>query len=516
MVDQGHRQQDYDSKTREELIAELRGFHETMIRCGSCDLAALDPAVAGQSAGEELLHEVILNSALDAIIMIDEQGRILRFNRSAEQIFGYRQQDVIGKEIAEVIIPPSLRERHAEGFSHYLQTGKARIINKRVELEAMRRGGDLFPIELTVTSFRARRKRFFTAFIRDITQRQLMEERLHRKTALVALLHRLTSVANEARNPEQAMEKFLEEVCLFTRWPVGHAYLTDPQSNGQLISSKVWYFEDDTPYQRFREITEGLVFRRNEGLPGRVLGTGKPLWVPDTDSDHGFIRSGVIPDTPIRSGFALPVISGTEVVGVLEFFTPQISEPDSTFLDSLAHIGTELGRVFERRKSEQMLQQQASQDPLTGLPNLRLGRDRLESAVASARRTGTRTALLFIDLDNFKQINDTRGHDVGDQVLTEVAGRLSAGLRESDTVARLGGDEFLAILSSVNSRAEAQMVADKLARRVSEPFTCNGRRIAIGASIGVAVCPDDGETSEQLLCCADNAMYAEKRRSKRL
>nr|WP_306793069.1 GGDEF domain-containing protein [Desulfopila inferna] len=153
----------------------------------------------------------------------------------------------------------------------------------------------------------------------------------------------------------------------------------------------------------------------------------------------------------------------------------------------------------------------ANHDPLTGLPNLRLARERLHSAVTLSRRKGWMTAVMFIDLDGFKDVNDSHGHDIGDQVLQEVADRLEESLRQADTVARIGGDEFLVIQTEVPHRLAAAKVAGKIVQKVSEPIIIGGNEITIGASIGIAVYPQDGEESRVLMKKADDAMYYTKR-----
>jgi len=153
----------------------------------------------------------------------------------------------------------------------------------------------------------------------------------------------------------------------------------------------------------------------------------------------------------------------------------------------------------------------ANHDPLTGLANLRLARERLFGALSLAKRKDWKTAVMFLDLDGFKAINDTYGHDFGDEVLKKVAARMVDSLRQSDTVARIGGDEFLVILSEVSHRLTAANVAEKIIAEVSTPIAIDDRNITIGVSIGIAIYPDNGEDSRALMKKADDAMYYTKR-----
>lgn len=154
----------------------------------------------------------------------------------------------------------------------------------------------------------------------------------------------------------------------------------------------------------------------------------------------------------------------------------------------------------------------ALHDELTGLPNRRLFQDRLNSALERARRTGTNTALLLVDLDHFKQINDTFGHHAGDRVLEHVGNVFLARVRRSDTVARTGGDEFAVILDEPMSRSDAEHVANSLAELLDEPFLLGERSIRIGASVGIALFPDDATDAEGLCIAADLQMYDYKHR----
>ncbi len=156
----------------------------------------------------------------------------------------------------------------------------------------------------------------------------------------------------------------------------------------------------------------------------------------------------------------------------------------------------------------------ALHDELTGLPNRRLFQDRLDSAIERARRTGAHVALLLIDLDNFKLVNDTAGHHAGDELLKHVGNLFTGRVRRSDTVARTGGDEFSVILEEPMTRADAVRVGKALAKLLDEPVTFGGKELRVGASVGIAVFPDDAVDTEALRISADLRMYAGKTASK--
>ena len=155
----------------------------------------------------------------------------------------------------------------------------------------------------------------------------------------------------------------------------------------------------------------------------------------------------------------------------------------------------------------------AYHDELTDLPNRRLLEDRLDQALAQANRTESKVGVFVLDLDHFKEVNDTFGHRVGDIALREVVARLGSRLRASDTLARSGGDEFT-VVSQVGDNHGAQILVDDLERAVAQPFLLEGHLIQAGLSIGVALYPDNGETADELRAVADKAMYAAKRNSR--
>ena len=166
--------------------------------------------------------------------------------------------------------------------------------------------------------------------------------------------------------------------------------------------------------------------------------------------------------------------------------------------------------VREREKIAAELDFLANHDALTGLPSLRLCKDRLQQSLAEARRSRLLTAVMFLDLDGFKQINDTHGHEFGDQVLKSTADRIRAEIRESDTVARIGGDEFIIILSGLPEIEIVERISADLNRRLARPLRIDDQTVTISASIGIAVYPDDGATAEALMRNADRAMYRVK------
>ncbi|MEH6579991.1 MAG: EAL domain-containing protein [Amphritea sp.] len=166
--------------------------------------------------------------------------------------------------------------------------------------------------------------------------------------------------------------------------------------------------------------------------------------------------------------------------------------------------------ITEKKKSEELIWKQANFDPLTGLPNRRMFFERLTQEIKMSKRAGKSLALMFLDLDHFKEVNDTLGHAQGDKLLKEASIRLKKLIRGSDTVARLGGDEFTVILPQIDTARQVELVADKLLKKLACPFQLGEHKVYVSASIGATLYPQDAEDSDQLIKNADQAMYAAK------
>jgi len=209
--------------------------------------------------------------------------------------------------------------------------------------------------------------------------------------------------------------------------------------------------------------------------------------------------------------------------GFIIDFEIQLLKKNGTIMDCLLSVTTkkgEDGKIIEYngivrditayKKAQETIHHMAYHDALTGLPNRTLFNDRLNMAIARAQRGGKKIAVMMLDIDKFKSINDKYGHETGDKLLKSVAGRIGGGLRKSDTIARMGGDEFLIIIPEMENLADVAAVAEKILTVFQTPFDCNGFQIRSSTSIGVAMYPTDGDNGEMLIRCADIAMYSVK------
>lgn len=252
-------------------------------------------------------------------------------------------------------------------------------------------------------------------------------------------------------------------------------------------------------------------------LPPELLDPLRPVLITRADPPDTF--AGLREALGLPYLIATPVVLHGETVAVLVTgrlreqrpFLPRLGHSD---VETVQAVGAYLAAVLagQRMRAAESL---ANYDPLTGLPNLRLVRERLLQCIASAARDGHRSAVLFIDLDGFKAINDDIGHAAGDAALAVVGERLLATVRNADTVGRIGGDEFVVVLARIDDAPDAAIVADKILAALAVPLEVYGTRCTIGASIGIAVYPDHGEGAGDLLDEADEAMYAVKRAGRR-
>lgn len=257
------------------------------------------------------------------------------------------------------------------------------------------------------------------------------------------------------------------------------------------------------------------------GLLGVVVHENTSLRLDDLSKDP---RSAGFPEhhPPMKSLLAVPVSHGGHVYGRIYLCDKENSEPFSpddeilakSFAHSLSLVLDNAREMEEINRARQSLTYMAHFDALTDLPNRTLLEDRIRQTLTHAQRNNLRFAILFIDLDNFKAINDTLSHQAGDLLLKQASGKISACLREDDTVARQGGDEFIVLLRNIVNSRDAALVSQKILTALERPFDLNGHEVFIGSSIGISIYPDNADTIGTLLANADAAMYHAKRLGK--
>ena len=238
---------------------------------------------------------------------------------------------------------------------------------------------------------------------------------------------------------------------------------------------------------------------------------GEVRWVREIGKVH--VTSHGIPEQTIGvlQDITLQKKAEQEIIEARDTLEQQVVERTRELANTVKQLQVE---IEEREKMTAELQFLANHDALTGLPSLRLCKDRLDQSLAEARRKHQTSAVMFLDLDGFKAINDRHGHEFGDSVLRATAERITSEIRETDTVARIGGDEFVIILSSLPESNIANRIAASLVEAISVPLNVDGVEVAISASIGISLYPENGVTAEELIRSADQAMYGIKREGK--
>ncbi|MGI8749409.1 MAG: EAL domain-containing protein [Thermoleophilaceae bacterium] len=248
--------------------------------------------------------------------------------------------------------------------------------------------------------------------------------------------------------------------------------------------------------------------------PGYTMKAADRVLVLDVKLESRFVPPGFLTEQGVKSGVSVSIPGPEQPFGVLGGHVLEertFTAEDASFFQSVSNI---LAAAIERQRSEEEVRRRSLHDPLTGLANRALLLDRLTQALARGQRGSTEVAVLFLDLDRFKLINDSLGHDVGDQLLVAVAGRLEGALRGSDTLTRFGGDEFIVLCEEVGDEREAVRLAERLVATFNDPFVIAGNEQHIAASIGVAVSSVRHDRAEALMQEADAAMYRAKRHSR--
>ena len=342
----------------------------------------------------------------------------------------------------------------------------------------------------------------------------------------LALLRTVATIANEAPSIEEALGRALAETCGYAGCPVGHAYLRE---GDELRSSGVWFLADPDRHAVFRAFTESAVMPVGRGLPGRVATDARPHEIADLEADDNFPRIEAARDAGLKSGFAFPLLAGSDVVGVLELYAEKAGSIEPDLLEVMAFVGTLLGRVLERAHAEERLRFHALHDALTSLPNRSFVLELIKQAIGRARRHASyRFAVLLIDVDGFRRLNDTLGHSVGDRLIIEIGERMKECLRSEDTIARpveeggapsgplahLAGDEFLVMIENLRDASDAIRVARRIQERLARPFPMAGHPILVTASVGISLSSPDDEAPEEHLRAAHLALDRAKTQGK--
>ncbi len=293
--------------------------------------------------------KLVLATSMDAVVVMRSDGTVAEWSDEAARVFGWDRADVLDREMAQFIVPGHFRERHHAGLDHYLKTGEGPVLRTRIEITALRRSGEEFPIELSISPVTIGSEEMFLAFIRDVSSSKAAVEALKRRAHEAALLHRVASVAAESGSLDDVIQLCLDSICDLLGWPIGHAFLARPEA--EHLSDHFWA-GGVTDYGALRDATRRTLFSRGHGLPGRVWASARSEWIDDVDMAQKFVR-GHSRDLGIGAAFAIPIAARGQVVAVLEFFSPgpMLKEPDRILVAET--IAAQAGRALEREKDRQ-------------------------------------------------------------------------------------------------------------------------------------------------------------------
>jgi len=488
-----------------ELVARLS---ETHAASRQANLQLNEQIYAQRVTAEQLrqasqkLRAMIEASPL-AIIALDTSGLVESWNSAAERIFGWTQEEVRGKS-APFHLPGN--EADSEDFRRQILQGET---VSGVEARRMRKDGRSIDVSISAALVHdvAGRPTGYLTMIADITERKRVQQQQN-------VIAQITMRLSDAQSVEEAIPQIIETFCESFDFAYGARWVLDKQ-NALLRFAETWSLpsaEIDT----FREQSRARLERpgQAESLTRRVWASGAPVWLGDLALDESLERRQAALQAGLKSAFAFPIMVGSEFYGLMEFFARDVRQPDEAVTQVAQNVSAHIGQFIARKQAERNLQFVATHDALTGLFNRSMFGQRLQQALAQAHRHERRLAVLFVDLDGFKLINDTLGHDAGDVLLADLAVRLRECMREGDTLGRLGGDEFVVLIEGYGEDTQLLEVARKVLETAAQPFLLQDGTYNITASIGIAAYPQDGHDASDLLKNADIAMYRAKDQGK--
>lgn len=424
---------------------------------------------------------------LDAICVVDKFGRFEFVSSSAERIFGYTPAEMLGRPMIELVHPDD-RERTLKAAAE-INAGAVKI---DFENRYIRKDGQIVHLLWSARWSASDKRR--VAVARDISRSKQIEARQ-------AALYAISEAAFACDNLTalyQCIQRIIADLMPMSRFAI---VLPQPETerlqfvhDAELATAVV-----DANPDHIMALCQQVI-QRAETI---MLSEDNQRELPATLRQ----QSG---DLPVN-WLGVPLKSQTAVMGALMIQNSPSAPPySSSEIELLEFVSVQVAVAIERKQMLQRLQHNALYDQLTGLPNRELFDDRVRSAIARAEREQGQFALLYLDLDKFKQVNDRHGHQIGDELLQHTARRIVDSLRHSDTVARFGGDEFVILLEQVDSTDTALVLAEKVRCALETPFALADHLLQVLPSIGVALYPSHSRDIKALLLLADNAMYQAK------
>lgn len=415
-------------------------------------------------------HRSLVAGIADGVVSIDASGRVHSINPAAERIFDVKAEAVIGRNV-KVLMPERFRRDHDLNVARFAAQVDPRLIGLRREVVGMRRDGSEFPMMLALSVVPDDKGASFVALVTDLTEQKrsqrAIEESRRRLNAMIECAP-FSIITSDADGLVDTMNPAAERLTLYSR--------------NDLIGKLVAPLHD--PEEVKAKAIELSKVSGRHVEPGFETFTHYARRGLTDENDWTYVRKD---GTRVSVHLAVSALRGPEE-------------------EITGYMGIAFD-ISERQRREEYTRHIAHHDQLTGLPMRSLLNDRLEVALARARREHSKVGVIMLDLDHFKRVNDSLGHHVGDELLRTVAQRLVTALRGSDTVSRMGGDEFVILIPDVDEATSVERVAAQLLARVGKPVVLGSHEIAVTPSIGIALFPDHGDSPHELLKNADSAMY---------
>ena len=460
----------------------------------------------------------VVDLLLDAVCVVNPDSTIVFVSPAFERIFGYTPAEVVGRRMLDMVHPDDLRATAQQALS--VMDGQPQL---QYENRYLHKNGSTVHIGWTARWLPDRQVRLAVAH--DITARKFVESMqsviytiseaahtTHNLQALFEQIHQIIGGLLPATHFAVALYDASTDVLSFpyhvnqhTPAPAPRALAHDPLCAQVIHSGRTVLITPETRTAQAAKATQAATSTAGTPTPPVTPFALHPGAEADTSAP------GHPSPTPLYwLGVPLRTPNGAVGALVLQSYSEQdrYTEKDQELLQ---FVSTQVASAIERKQMHERLAHMAQYDQLTRLPNRQLFLDRLKTAMARAPREQRLLSLLFLDLDRFKEVNDTLGHAMGDLLLQRIAQRLLECVRSSDTVARLGGDEFVVLLESGHAREHALAVAEKILAAFGKPFELNGTPLVIQPSIGVALYPEHGSEEHHLVGHADEAMYVAKK-----
>ena len=440
----------------------------------------------------------LVENASDVIMVLEPDLTIIFQTASVESLLGHAPAELIGTKFSALVDPADLGRLRLACAS-----AADGIRSGPVDLRLRHRDGTWIDAETAVRH--QADEGHLVLSTRDARERKRAERKLRRQAAQQAVVASLGAQALEGGE--------LPDLVLQAASEVQHVLDADFAGLHQhLPDREAFVLLGGVGLESYRR--NGATLAAHGSWLGHVLECRQPLIVTDWTAAPAFTETAFFASTEIQSGIGVVVPGPGGSFGVLSAQASGRSHfnyEDGVFLQSVAHV---LAAAIARTETEAAIRHQALHDVVTGLPNRILFEDRLTRVLATARRHGRSLAVLFLDLDDFKRVNDSLGHAVGDEVLRTVARRMAGCIRMEDTLARFGGDEFVILMPEISRPEDWGHLVDRIADALQEPLTTAGRQLVTTVSVGVAVggAPAPTKDAQALLRDADLAMYAAKQR----